>query len=134
MLTTWRETATVHLTRRLANARSSPAEHLQDLISLPFLGRAAARAARTGQAIRAWARRDGLAREAVDEADAARIGHHASLFAGLGFSEKKGQHRAFLLYSQEVADSLLGRQGSAAQKKVRRTFVERLVVSSRAAD
>jgi len=134
VLTTWRETATVQLTRRLANARSSPAEHLQDLISLPCRGRAAARAARTGQAIRAWARRDGLAREAVDEADAARIGHHASLFAGLGFSEKKGQHRAFLLYSDEVAESLLGRQGTTAKKKARRAFVERLVVRSRAAD
>ena len=124
----------LQLTRRLANARSSPAEQLQDLISLPFRGRAAARAARTGQAIRAWARRDGLAREAVDEADAARIAHHASLFARLGFAEKEAQHRAFLLYSYEVAESLLGRQGTAAEKKARRAFVERLIVCSRAAD
>ena len=65
------------------------------------------------------ARRDGLAREAVDEADAARIAHHASLFARLGFAEKEAQHQAFLLYSYEVAESLLGRQGTAAEKKAR---------------
>ena len=36
--------------------------------------------------------------------------------------------RGFLLYSYEVAESLLTRQGNAAQKQVRSAFVERLVM------
>ncbi len=128
VLAAWREQTTVQLTRRLSNARSSAAEQLHDVLTLPFRGRAALRAARIELAIRAWARRDDMAREAVDEADAARIAYHASLFTALGFETQEAQHRAFLLYSYEVAESLMHRHGSAAQKQARRDFVERLVV------
>jgi AcrR family transcriptional regulator len=128
VLAAWREQTTVQLTRRLSNARSSAAEQLHDVISLPFRGRAAQRAARIELAIRAWARRDEMARAAVDEADAARIGYHASLFEALGHEPQEAQHRAFLLYGYEVAESLMGTQGSAAQKQARRAYVERLVV------
>ncbi len=133
VLAAWREQCTVQLTRRLANARHSPAEQLHDVISLPFRGRAAQRAARIELAIRAWARRDEMARAAVDEADAARIGYHAQLFLALGIDAQEAQHRAFLLYGYEVAESLLGGQGSAVQKQARRAFVESLVVRGSAA-
>lgn len=128
VLAAWREQTTVQLTRRLSNARTSAAEQLHDVVTLPFRGRAARRAARIELAIRAWARRDDMAREAVDEADASRIGYHASLFTALGFDTLEAQHRAFLLYSYEVAESLMHGHGSAAQKQARRDFVERLVV------
>ena len=128
VLQAWRELSTVQLTRRLAVARGDPREQLRDVISLPFRGRAALRAARIELAIRAWARRDPLAQEAVDEGDAARIAYHAEIFQALGFKAADAQMRGFVLYSYEVAESLLSRQGSAASKQARRVFVEKLVL------
>lgn len=128
VLQAWREQSTVQLTRRLERAGSDPQEQLRDVISLPFRGRAALRGARIELAIRAWARRDRVAQEAVDEADAARIAHHDRIFQALGFKAAEAQMRGFLLYSYEVAESLLTRQGSAAAKQARRVFVEKLVM------
>jgi len=127
VLQAWRERATEQLTQRLASARSDPREQLRDLISLPFRGRAAARAARIELAIRAWARRDAMARQAVDEADAARIGYHAQLFQALGFGADEARRRGFLLYGYELAESLLHGQGSAIERHQRAAFVEALV-------
>jgi AcrR family transcriptional regulator len=127
VLQAWSEASTEHLTRRLKDAGSSAAERLSDVISLPFRGRAAARAARIELAIRAWARRDEMARQAVDEADASRLAYHALIFGDLGFGEAEARHRAFMLYSYEVAESLLHRQGTAAERQARCAFVERLM-------
>ena len=65
-----------------------------------------------------------MARAAVDEADSARLAHHERIFAALGFSGEEARARAFLLYGYEVAESLLHRQGSAAERDARRRFVE----------
>ena len=105
VLQAWREETTVQLTRRLAVARSEPHELLADVITLPFRGRAAQRAARIELAIRAWARRDPMARQALDEAG----------------------HRAFLMYGYEVAESLMAGQGGGAQREARRRFVLQLL-------
>ncbi len=123
----WAERSTAQLTRRLESARDDPREQLRDVISLPFRGRAAVKAARIELAIRAWARRDDMARQAVDEADASRIGYHAVVFQALGFDAAEARMRAFVLYSYEVAESLLHRQGSADERQARRAFVERLM-------
>ena len=128
VLQTWRELSTVQLTRRLERDHVDPREQLRDVISLPFRGRAAVRAARIELAIRAWARRDPMAQEAVDEGDAARIAYHGQIFRSLGFKAAEAQMRGFVLYSYEVAESLLARQGSAAAKQARRVFVEKLVL------
>ena len=128
VLQAWRERSTVQLTQRLERSRGDPREQLRDVISLPFRGRAAVRAARIELAIRAWARRDPMAQEAVDEGDAARIAYHGQIFRSLGFKPAEAQMRGFLLYSYEVAESLLTRQGSAAAKQARRVFVEKLVL------
>lgn len=128
VLQAWSERATEQLTRRLESTSAGPREQLRDVISLPFRGRAAARAARIELAIRAWARRDDMARRAVDEADAARIAYHSQVFGALGFAVEEATLRAFLLYSYEVAESLLNRQGSALQKQARSAFVARLIV------
>ena len=127
VLQTWSERTTEQLTRRLKSASADPRGQLHDLISLPFRGRAAARAARIELALRAWARRDNMARQAVDAADAARIGFHTQVFTALGFAPDEAGQRAFLLYSYEVAESLLHRHGTAAQRQQRAAFVERLV-------
>ena len=130
VLLAWREQTTVQLTLRLADARRSPQEQLHEVLSLPFRGRAARRAARIELAIRAWARRDEVARAAVDEADAARIAYHTSLFMALDFGAEEAAHRGYLLYGYEVAESLLHGHGSPAQVQARRAYVERLVVGS----
>ena len=130
VLQAWRERATVALTRRLESARPDPREQLHDAASLPFRGRAAAKAARIELAIRAWARRDEMARQAVDEADATRLAHHERIFTGLGFAPEEARGRAFLMYGYEVAESLLHRQGSAAERETRRAFVERFMQRS----
>jgi AcrR family transcriptional regulator len=128
VLQAWSERTTEQLTRRLETAHNDPRAQLRDVISLPFRGRAAARAARIELAIRAWARRDDMARQAVDAADSARIAYHTQVFGALGFGAEEAAMRAFLLYSYEVAESVLNRQGTAAQKQARSAFVERLML------
>jgi AcrR family transcriptional regulator len=127
VLQSWSEESTVQLTKRLETARSDPREQLQDLISLPFRGRAAVRAARIELALRAWARRDEMARRAVDEADAARMGYSAQVFSALGFSPVEARARAFLLYTYQVGCSLMATQSGAAQHAERGRFVEQLL-------
>ena len=126
VLQAWRDKATVNLTVRLESANQDPLEQLRGVLSLPFRGRAAVRAARIELAIRAWARRDQTARFAVDEADSSRMGYIAQLFSALGFPVVEARSRAFLLYSYIVSESLMPTQGNQAQKEERRRFAERL--------
>ena len=128
VLQAWRTRATEQLTKRLESAHDDPREQVRDLISLPFRGRSAVRAARIELAIRAWARRDAMARAFVDEADASRIGYIAQVFSSLGFGIAEARSRAFMLYSYEVAESLLAAQGSESQRHERARFVERLLL------
>lgn len=127
VLQAWRVRATDALTRRLAVAQGDPKAQLRDVISLPHRGRAAARAARIELAIRAWARRDTMARAALDEADASRIEYHRNIFEALGFEADDAQLRAFVLYSCEVAESLLHGQGQKAHHLARQQFLEALM-------
>ena len=129
VLQAWREVSTVQLTKRLEVARSDPRELLADVITLPFRGRAAVRAARIELAIRAWARRDAMAREVLDEADASRIAYHAQIFEALGYTPEESRLRAFTLYGLEVAESVLHRQGDAAARQDRQAFVEALMLT-----
>jgi AcrR family transcriptional regulator len=127
VLRDWREGATVQLTARLEGAHTDPRQQLRDVLSLPLRGRSAVRAARIELAIRAWARRDELARHAVDEADASRIGYIAQVFSSLGFAVAEARSRAFLLYSFLVGESLMANQGGAAQRLERGRLVEQLL-------
>ncbi len=126
VLQAWSDRSTALLTARLESARDDPLEQLRDVISLPFRGRAAQRAARIELAIRAWARRDPMAQAALDASDASRLDYHASIFRALGFDGDEARSRAFMLYSYEVSESLLSRQGSPGDKAARRAFMERL--------
>jgi AcrR family transcriptional regulator len=128
VLQAWHTRATQLLTARLASAHGAdPQAQIRDVISLPFRGRAALKAARIELAIRAWARRDETARAAVDEADASRLAYHVQLFGQLGFAADEARARAFVLYGYEVAESLLHRQGSATERQQRAAFVEKLL-------
>jgi AcrR family transcriptional regulator len=130
VLQAWRERATENLTLRLEQAHPDPRRQLRDLISLPFRGRSATRAARIELAIRAWARRDEMARHAVDEADASRMAYIAQIFSSLGFPIAEARQRAFVLYSYLVAESLMANQGSPSEREERARFVERLAVAA----
>ena len=129
VLQTWREQATIQLTERLEKAHEDPREQLKDVLSLPFRGRAATRAARIELAIRAWARLDEMARFAVEEADGARIGYIAQIFSALGFSMKEARHRAFLLYTYVLGESVMPNL-SRMQGTDRTAFVEQLLVQT----
>lgn len=128
VLQAWRAHATEQLTRRLESAHDDPNAQVRDLISLPFRGRSAVRAARIELAIRAWARRDALARAFVDEADAARMGYIAQVFSSLGFGIAEARSRAFMLYSYELAESLLLPLGAESQRQERAVFAERMLL------
>jgi len=133
VLQAWRELATVQLTQRLEEAsrdaheqvHEQAREQLRGVISLPFRGRAALRAARIELAIRAWARRDAMARQALDEADAARIAYIAQIFSSLGFAAADADCRAFLLYTYVVGESQI--TAAAGRREERARFVERLL-------
>ena len=127
VLAAWHKLSTEQLTRRLEGASDDPVEQLEGLLSLPFRGRAAVRAARIELAIRAWARRDDMARSAVDQSDASRIGYIAQVFSALGFGIKEARARAFLLYAYVVGESQMAGQGSAAQRTERREWVEQVL-------
>jgi AcrR family transcriptional regulator len=129
VLQTWRDLATIQLTERLEKAHEDPREQLKDVLSLPFRGRAATRAARIELAIRAWARRDEMARFAVEEADGARIGYIAQIFSALGFSMKEARHRAFLLYTYVLGESVMPNL-SRIQASDRTEFVEHLLAQA----
>lgn len=128
VLQAWRERTTEQLTARLQRSGRDAREQLRDLISLPLRGRAAARAARIELAIRAWARRDEMARSAVDEADASRIAYAAQVLEALGVAADEARPRAFVLYGYILAESLVSAPASAAQREQRSRLVERLVV------
>ena len=127
VLAAWHRLSTEQLTRRLEGASDDAVEQLVSLLSLPFRGRAAVRAARIELAIRAWARRDDMARRAVDQSDASRIGYIAQVFSALGFGIKEARARAFLLYAYVVGESQMAGQGSAAQRAERRELVQQVL-------
>jgi len=129
VLQAWRNRATEQVTARFERSQADPRVLLHELFLLPFRGQSAEKAARIELAIRAWARRDAVARQAVDEADASRIAYIAQVFSALGFGIAQARQRAFLLYAYEVAESILRQQGSATQKDERRALMERLLLS-----
>jgi AcrR family transcriptional regulator len=129
VLDTWRNAATEQIIERFDRKRGEPKELIKELLSLPFRGQAAHRAARVELAIRDWARRDPMARHAVDDVDSRRISYIAQCFSALGFDLLEARSRAFLLYACEVAESLLFNQGTSSQKTERSRLAERLLLT-----
>jgi AcrR family transcriptional regulator len=128
LLESWRKATTEQIIERFESHQGEPLELFHELISLPFRGRSAVRAARIELAIRAWARRDQMARHAVDEVDSRRVSYISQCFSALGFSLAESRQRAFLLYSYEIAESILSNQGNATQKRERSQLFGRLLL------
>jgi len=129
VLESWRNAATEQIIERFDRLRDEPRGLIKELLTLPFRGRSAHRAARVELAIRDWARRDPMARNAVDDVDARRISYIAQCFSALGFDIVEARSRAFVLYAYEVAESLLFNQGTASQKTQRSALVGELLLT-----
>lgn len=97
---------------------------VRDLLALPFRGRSARRTAMIEFAIRAWARRDPMAQEAVDTVDEHRMDYYIRHFQAIGFARKDAKTRAFMLYAYQLSEATLWHQGSKPDKDARRRFFE----------
>ncbi len=107
ILKRWRLRATEDIIARLQNSGESHLDQIIYLMNLPIKGPEAAEAASVEISIRAWARRDPLARDAVEEVDKYRLSFIARIFKELGHPEQRANDLATLLYSYIVARSLI---------------------------
>ncbi len=128
VLLSWQEEQTEQIIQRYRRQGAQAEVLVAELAGLPFHGRAALRGSSVELAIRAWARRDEMARQVVDTVDAKRLQYLQECFSSLGFSGPDAKARAFLLYCYMQSESLLHNQGSAAEKAQRQQFVARLLV------
>ncbi len=126
MLERWRDRATQQVITRFERKGAQAQELINELLDLPFRGKAASEAASIELAIRAWARRDETARAAVDAVDAQRLAYIAQCFSALEFDISQARSRAFLLYAYELAESFLIGQGSDSQRADRRQLIGKL--------
>ena len=101
-------------------------EALAGLLSLPSDGVTARRAAMVEFAIRAWARRDEMAREAVRQVDQQRIGMFAAAFRKSGFPKGESESRAFLVYSYLLSEAILWEVTDEKSRKRHLAFARKL--------
>jgi AcrR family transcriptional regulator len=123
VLLAWQEEQTEQIIARYRMTGVESRQVIQELVELPFHGRAAQRGSSIELAIRAWARRDDMARSVVDRVDSKRLEYLHGCFAGLGFDDPDAGSRAFLLYSYMQSESLFRNQGSPSDKANRSHFV-----------
>ncbi len=128
LLKSWRDAATEQIISRFERSGADPEALVRELASLPFRGTAAFNSASIELAIRAWARRDDMARQVVDEVDAKRLSYVSQCFVALGFNFQEAGMRAFVLYSYMISESLMRGQGTETQRQQRREFVEKFLL------
>ncbi len=127
VLQRWRDAATEQIIERFQ--KTPPLQRIGEFLTLPFRGQTAQNSASIELAIRAWARRDALARQAVETIDSYRLAYVAQCFRELGFSAEEAKMRAFVVYGYMVSEALLRNQGSESERLARRAFVERMVLA-----
>ena len=127
----WQEEQTEQIIARYRKQGVQAEELIRELVELPFHGRAAMKGASVELAIRAWARRDEMARRVVDAVDAKRLAYLDECFANLGFAAAEAKSRAFLLYCYMQSESLFRNQGSSDDKTQRRQFVAQTLLARR---
>lgn len=129
LLIRWRDEATEQVISRFERRGAEPRELIHELFSLPFRGRAAHEAASIELAIRAWARRDQMARQALDTVDAQRLSYISQCLSSIStLTIAESRNRAFVLYGYLVAESLLQHHGSDTQRAERRQWLEAAVL------
>jgi AcrR family transcriptional regulator len=131
VLLAWQEAQTEQIIARYRKQGVGAEALIRELVELPFHGRAAMKGSSVELAIRAWARRDEMARNVVDAVDAKRLAYLEECFAKLGFATVEAKSRAFLLYCYMQSESLFRSQGSAEDKSQRRRFVADVLLAAR---
>lgn len=129
VLMTWQEAQTEQIISRYRKQGVEAQALIQELVELPFHGRAAMKGSSVELAIRAWARRDDTARMVVDAVDAKRLSYIEACFGSLGFEAEEARARAFTLYCYMQSESLFRNQGSEADKTQRRRFITRMLLA-----
>lgn len=129
VLLSWQEEQTEQVIARYRKKGVAAQDLIRELTELPFHGRAAIKGGSVELAIRAWARRDEMARDVVDKVDAKRLEYIQECFSHLGFQRSEAKARAFLLYCYMQSESLFSNQGSAGDKECRRELVANLVLA-----
>lgn len=107
ILTHWRTSTTERIILQLNKVDLSPKERLKQLLELPFHGKSATDTAAFEIAIRGWARRDPLARQAMDEVDRHRLAYIQSLLHQDGRDEIEAKDTANLIYAYLLSISLV---------------------------
>lgn len=124
VLKKWHERTTAQVVLSYGDAPLEQA--LAGLLSLPAHGVTARRASMVEFAIRAWARRDEMAREAVKQVDQQRIGMFAAAFKKSGFSKSEAESRSFLVYSYLLSQAILWEVTDEKSRKRHLTFARKL--------
>jgi AcrR family transcriptional regulator len=125
----WRERATVGIVERFEKTNVPAEEKLRMMLELPVSSTAAGHGGTVELAIRAWARRDKLAREAVQQVDAERLRYVASLLAEMGYQKTEAAFRAFMLYSCNMGEALICPPELRAVVRSRMAYELRLLMS-----
>lgn len=128
MLNTWRDAATESIIQRFDKSGATPEALIKELLTLPFRGRAAINSSSIELSIRAWARRDDMARKVVDAVDAQRLTYIARCFTELGCQTSDAHLRAFMVYSYMITESLLQAQYSEQERIERRDYIQKTVL------
>jgi len=124
ILGNWRARATEDVILSLRNAHAAPLQQLKRLLELPAHGQAAREAAAIELGIRAWARRDKQARQAIDEVDSHRLNYIEGLLIQAGTPADEAQDRAYLVYAYRISLSLLpGDEGAQRNQRMARLLL-----------
>lgn len=119
ILDKWRVKATESVITNLRKHSHNPQEQLVELIMLPYRGKKSYEAASIEISLRAWARRDDLARSAIEEVDSYRIQFIEKLCIEMGHTEEKAEDIAHVIYSYMVANTLIFCTGDSDQEAER---------------
>jgi len=127
VLNKWHENTTAQVVRSYGDLPIDQA--VNEILSLPFHGLTARRAAMVEFAIRAWARRDEMARQAVKEVDEQRIAYYTAALQKLGFSKAEASNRAFLVYSFQLSQAILWEVNDDKARKRQLAFAKKLFLA-----
>lgn len=130
ILDTWRLKATEAVIESLKQKSQDSKEQLMELMSLPFKGDKAQEAASIEISLRAWGRRDEIARAAVNEVDNYRISFIEGIFIELGYSSSQASDLAHLVYSFLIATSLVDPFSSEQSRRERSERIAHLLADN----
>jgi AcrR family transcriptional regulator len=129
LLQRWHERTTAQVLRTFEGRVFSADDVLEEILALPFHGLTARRAAMIEFAIRAWSRRDEMARQAVREVDQQRLAYYNRGFQEMGFSKADASNRAFTLYSFQLSQSLLWELNDDKTRKRQLNFTKEMLLT-----